>query len=44
MTGVVSKQSIPVNEIPHYICNLRPALEGGHSVTDENDESFGDKL
>ena len=41
MTGVVIQQSVLVNGIPCYICDLRPGFEMGHSVTDENDESSG---
>ena len=44
VTGGVSQQSVLVNGIPHHICDLLPALETGHSVTNESDESFGDKL
>ena len=43
MTGRVSQQSDLVDGIPHNVNDLHPALEVGHSATDESDES-GDKL
>ena len=44
VTGMVSQQSVLVDGIPHHIHDLHPALEIGHSVTDESDESSGDEL
>ena len=44
VTGVVSQQSVLVDEIPRHVCDIHPALEMGHSPTDESDESSGDKL
>ena len=44
VTGVVSQQSVLVDGIPRHVRDLRPALEMGHSATDESDESSGDEL
>ena len=38
---MVNQQSVPVDGIPHQICNLYPALETSHSTTDESNKSSG---
>ena len=44
VTCVVSQQSVLVNRIPCHVRDLLPALETGHSVTEESDELSGDVL
>ena len=41
---MVSQQSVLVDGIPDHLHDLHPALETGHSLTSESDESSGDVL
>ena len=44
VTGVISQQSVLFDGIPDHLCDLHPALETGHSVTNERDGSSDDEL